>query len=65
MLKYLELIGLLNQKKYNFETHKHKSLFSVEDSKKLRGKIKNPLSIHLLNWMNDNKILKKIKEDKN
>ena len=47
MLKYLELIGLLNHKKYNFETHKHKSLFSVEDSKKLRGKIKGAHSKNL------------------
>ena len=33
-----ELIGLLN-KKYKIEVHKHDPLFTVEESKKLRGKI--------------------------
>ena len=34
-----ELIDLLRKKKYEIEVHKHDALFTVEDSKKLRGKI--------------------------
>ena len=35
----LELIELLNKKNYNITVHQHDALFTVEDSRKLRGKI--------------------------
>ncbi len=34
-----KLINLLDEKKYKFKVHEHDALFTVEDSKKLRGKI--------------------------
>ena len=34
-----QFIKILKRGEYQFETHKHKALFTVEDSKNLRGKI--------------------------
>ena len=34
-----ELINLLQKKNFNIDVHNHDALFTVEDSKKLRGKI--------------------------
>ena len=34
-----DLINLLRQKKYNIKVHQHEALYTVEDSRKLRGKI--------------------------
>ena len=39
MFNQLELIQLLKKKNYNITVHQHEALFTVEDSKKLRGKI--------------------------
>ena len=39
MYKPEQLIELLKKKKYNIEIHQHEALFTVEDSKSLRGKI--------------------------
>jgi Ala-tRNA(Pro) deacylase len=39
MYTSLELIELLNKENYNIRVHQHDALFTVEDSKKLRGKI--------------------------
>ena len=39
MYNSLELINLLKIEKYNIEVHQHDALYTVEDSKKLRGKI--------------------------
>jgi Ala-tRNA(Pro) deacylase len=39
MYNSLELIELLKKRKYEIEVHQHDALFTVEDSKKLRGKI--------------------------
>ena len=39
MYNSLELIKLLKEEKYKIEVHQHDPLFTVEDSKKLRGKI--------------------------
>jgi Ala-tRNA(Pro) deacylase len=39
MYNSLELINLLKTEKYNIEVHQHDALYTVEDSKKLRGKI--------------------------
>ena len=39
MYNSLELIELLKKGKYVIKVHQHKALFTVEDSKKLRGKI--------------------------
>ena len=39
MYHSLELIELLKKKKYEIQIHQHDPLFTVEDSKKLRGKI--------------------------
>ena len=39
MYNSIKLIELLKKEKYVFEIHQHESLFTVEDSKKLRGKI--------------------------
>ena len=47
MLSVSEFINILKQKNYNFELHKHKPLFTVEESKKLRGKIKGSHSKNL------------------
>ena len=40
MLNSKELIELLNNKNYNYDFHEHKPLFTVDDSKNLRGQIK-------------------------
>ena len=40
MITQKELIKLLNTKGYDFDFHEHSALFTVEDSNKLRGKIK-------------------------
>ena len=47
MYNSLELIDLLKKKKYNIEVHEHDPLFTVEDSKKLRGKISGTHSKNL------------------
>ena len=39
MYKSFELIDLLKKKKYEIKVHQHDALCTVEDSKKLRGKI--------------------------
>ena len=39
MYNSLELINLLEREKYNIEVHQHEALYTVQDSKKLRGKI--------------------------
>ena len=39
MYNSFELIELLKKEKYEIEVHEHDALFTVEDSKKLRGKI--------------------------
>ena len=39
MYNSLELIELLKKRKYAIKVHQHDALFTVEDSKKLRGKI--------------------------
>ena len=47
MLNSSELIELLKKDKYNIEVHQHAALFTVEDSKKLRGKINGAHSKNL------------------
>ena len=47
MYNSLELIDLLKKKKYNIKVHEHDPLFTVEDSKKLRGKINGTHSKNL------------------
>ena len=47
MYNSLELIELLKKKEYEFEVHQHDPLFTVEDSKKLRGKINGAHSKNL------------------
>ena len=47
MLNSDQLINVLKEKKYDFEIHKHKALFTVEDSNKLRGVIKGSHSKNL------------------
>ena len=47
MYKSLELIELLKKRKYEIEIHQHDALFTVEDSKKLRGKINGAHSKNL------------------
>ena len=39
MYNSIKLIELLKKGKYDFEVHQHEALFTVEDSKSLRGKI--------------------------
>ncbi|MDB0003055.1 prolyl-tRNA synthetase associated domain-containing protein [Alphaproteobacteria bacterium] len=39
MYNPLELIELLKKENYNIKVHQHDALFTVQDSKKLRGKI--------------------------
>jgi Ala-tRNA(Pro) deacylase len=47
MYNSLELIELLKKEKYKIEIHQHSALFTVEDSKKLRGKINGAHSKNL------------------
>jgi len=47
MLNSAELISLIKKEKYSIKIHKHKALFSVEDSKNLRGKINGTHSKNL------------------
>ena len=47
MYNSLELIKLLKEKKYEIEVHQHGALFTVEDSKKQRGKINGAHSKNL------------------
>jgi len=47
MYNSLELIELLKKEKYKIEIHHHSALFTVEDSKKLRGKINGAHSKNL------------------
>ncbi len=55
MLNDKNLINILNEKKYNYSLHKHSSLFSVEESKLYRGKIKgaHTKNLFLKNKKND------------
>ena len=39
MYKSFELIELLRKENYSITVHQHEALFTVQDSKKLRGKI--------------------------
>ena len=47
MLNSDQLINTLKEKKYDFEIHKHKPLFTVEDSNRFRGAIKGSHSKNL------------------
>ena len=47
MLNSDQLINILKNKKYDFEIHKHKAFFTVEESNKLRGVIKGSHSKNL------------------
>ena len=47
MYNSLKLIELLKKEKYDIEIHQHDELFTVEDSKKLRGKINGAHSKNL------------------
>ena len=47
MYNSLELIELLKKKKYDIKLHQHDALYTVEDSKKLRGKIEGAHSKNL------------------
>ena len=55
MYRALELIELLKTGKYKIEVHQHEALFTVEESIKLRGKIKGTHSknLFLKNKKND------------
>ena len=55
MYNSLELIELLKEENYEIELHQHDALFTVEDSKKLRGKINGAHSknLFLKNKKND------------
>ena len=55
MYKSSELISLIEKKNYKIEVHHHDALFTVEDSKKLRGKISGAHSknLFLKNKKND------------
>lgn len=47
MLNSQRLIDLLKNAKFNIEVHKHEALFTVQDSKKFRGKIRGAHSKNL------------------
>ena len=47
MFNSSELINLLKKANYNIEIHQHNALFTVEDSKNLRGKINGAHSKNL------------------
>tara|TARA_B100001093_G_scaffold487974_1_gene524747 strand:- start:564 stop:1082 length:519 start_codon:yes stop_codon:yes gene_type:complete len=47
MYNSINLIKLLKKQKYNIKIHQHEALFTVEDSKKLRGKIEGAHSKNL------------------
>ena len=47
MLSSREFIKLLSNEDYEYDLHEHKALFTVEDSYKLRGKIKGSHSKNL------------------
>ena len=47
MYNSLELIELLKEKKYDIKVHQHGALYTVKDSKKLRGKIEGSHSKNL------------------
>ena len=47
MLSPKEFIKLFNDKGYDYDLHKHKALFTVEDSNKFRGNIKGAHSKNL------------------
>ncbi len=66
MLNSDELINLIKQEKYNIEIHKHKALFSVEDSKNLRGEVQGAHSKNLfLKNKKDNFFLISCEENEN
>ena len=47
MLSPKEFIKLFNDKRYDYDLHEHKALFTVKDSNKFRGKIKGAHSKNL------------------
>jgi len=47
MYNSVKLVELLKKKNYNIEVHQHESLFTVEDSKSLRGEINGAHSKNL------------------
>ena len=47
MISFKDLIKLLNEKGYEYRNNKHKALFTVSDSIKLRGEIKGSHSKNL------------------
>ena len=47
MLGSKEFIKLLSENNYDYDLHKHKALFTVDDSHKLRGQIKGSHSKNL------------------
>ena len=55
MYNYLEIIELLKKEKYEIKVHEHDALFTVDDSKKLRGEIDGAHSknLFLKNKKND------------
>ncbi len=55
MLNSTKLIKFLREKNYNFTVHEHSPLFTVQDSKNLRGKIKgaHTKNLFLKNKKND------------
>ena len=52
-----ELIKLLKKENYNIKVHEHGALFTVKDSKKLRGKIEGAHSKNLFLKNKKNKFL--------
>ena len=66
MYNSLELIELLKKEKYEIEVHEHDALFTVEESKKLRGKIvgSHSKNLFLKNKKNDFFLLSCEEEDK-
>ena len=66
MYNSLELIELLKKEKYKIEIHHHSALFTVADSKKLRGKINGAHSknLFLKNKKNEFFLLSCQEEDK-
>ena len=66
MYNSLELIELLKKEKYEIKIHEHDALFTVEESKKLRGKIvgSHSKNLFLKNKKNDFFLLSCEEEDK-
>ena len=56
MYNSFELIKMLKKEKYEIKVHQHDALFTVEDSKKLRGKIDGAHSKNLFLKNKKNKL---------